>query len=107
MTTNIPPFYVGQEVEAVRGHRFYKIGDKFKVTSVFKRKCGCGYDITIGITFPTSFDSVCWFCRDEESFQSNSEIPFGTRDFRAIAPKFESITLSEILELETPLISQS
>lgn len=99
---NIPPFYVGQEVECIKSHLwgFISKGQKFVVTGVYKFCC-C-WQVTVGVDTGW-MDSTCNKC-NHVSNHKNNEFPFAASLFSPIITNFESISLNKVLELETPLI---
>jgi hypothetical protein len=96
---NIAPFYVGQEVVAVRDHyNYFKKGQEFIVTGL-RRCCKCNpWIISIGIPsiMPENGCRECNF-----RFPSECEIFFSASRFRAKTPAFEAITYSKVMEQET------
>lgn len=101
--TSIPPFYVGQEVVAVRNQPDgdFKKGDTFKVTSCFFG-C-CSWEVTVGI-YDTNFESICNICSGGISFYGKHEAPYHASAFAPITSTFQPITLEKVLEEETKLI---
>lgn len=97
----IPPFYVGQEIVAIRDHSqgAFKKGDEFKVTSIKKSLCGCNlWLVTIGILAPTKPATKCRRCGAITGY--HVEWLFGTDNF---APKIEIgefVSMKEVLQLE-------
>lgn len=96
----IMPFYVGQEVEAIKNHSnlMFKKGDKFVVTGVVKSPCCNVFKITIGV-IGTGFMN-CLICNTRYGPTRSRECEFDYKAFRAITSQFQSITYSEVLETE-------
>lgn len=97
---SIAPFYVGQEVVAVRDHSEgdYKKGDEFKVTGV-RSGCKCTpWIISIGIknNKPLNGCSSCVFF-----FFSADEAFFGAKNFAPKIESYQAITYSKVMEQET------
>lgn len=94
----IPPFYVGQEVEAIVDHPdgvFVK-GDRFLINTV--GVFCCGFVVTVGIPHDGSYNrSQCWICKRSRSKIGN-EWMFSHTRFRAITPAFSEISFSEVME---------
>jgi len=94
--TEIPPFYIGQEVVAIRDHEgWFKKGDEFRITSITPSQCACpGWEVTIGITDGDEFfhcDDCGQLCR-----QNVGEIISPADHFR---PKLEIKTFISMKEL--------
>jgi hypothetical protein len=103
MENNLPPFYVGQRVVALRSIGCVKKGKEYVVLGLFKcTKCHVWYvqhthakGVVLNDKFPC--------CGN----------PIVTKDYRAASAKhfapieenFQSITLEKVLEQETKLIS--
>lgn len=105
---NLPPFYVGQKVEAIEdivsrnGYgsvvRIYaKKGDHFPVLGL--KKC-CRWNVDIGLK--QIDDSLCHGCK--APFDSGP-VFCDARLFRVITENFQSITCKEVEAIESPLIS--
>lgn len=95
---NLPPFYVGQKVIAVRSHSqgVFNKGDVFTVTGVI-RKC-CGWNVSIGIpsTKPSWHCGIC-----DRSHHSETEWFFSQRMFTTAQEKnFPLMTFTQIKETE-------
>jgi len=85
---NLPPFYVGQRVVALVSSAAptmvpYEKGDEFTVSKFAKSKAGEWHMSFIG--------------RPEDEF-------YDCNNFAPIESTFSAITLSEVIEIETPLI---
>jgi len=100
---DIPPFYIGQEIVAIRDHSqgVFKKGDEFRITSISKASCSCKgkWLVTIGIP-KTSSLAKCHFCYTILEI-TGSEWVFGSLNF---APKFklgEFVSMKEVVQLET------
>ena len=101
---NFPPFYPGQRVVCIDDSRNdpyefpFKKGDELIALSC--RRCTCGiWMVDIGVQWPTG--SSC-HCGDI----TNGPIwwLYAAR-FVPIEEKFESISLTKVYEIESPLIS--
>lgn len=103
MMEQMMPFYVGQEVEAVRSHSegAFKKGDRFVVQSV-TNYCRCGWLVAIGIQDP-SFEGIegyvyiCSGCGAKDNYIPN-QWKFKHTNFRAITPAYEAVTFEKIEE---------
>jgi hypothetical protein len=87
-------FYVGQSVEAVVSHHqgAFKKGDRFKITSVIKRDCGCA-SVTVGI--PSTSDwSRCTRCNFEQP--SLAEWSFSPGRFRPLQERTISLSVHSL-----------
>ena len=97
MGSQIPPFYVGQEVEAIRNHSqgCFKKGDRF-IVSGYRYAC-CTMVITIGIKKSRPLNQcVCGAI----SHSVSDEWEFAYYNFRALNPQFEAISFTKVLETE-------
>jgi hypothetical protein len=84
MAICIPPFYIGQEIIAIKNHSqgFFKKGDEFIVTGIIKT-C-CSFSVSVGITATTD-EGQCMRCG--AIYKLNSESLFNSHCF---APKIET-----------------
>lgn len=98
---NIPPFYVGEEVEAIETHSqgAFNKGDKFTITSI-SEGC-CEWNVTIGISNNTMY-SRCPEC-GAHSIQKGEWI-FKASRFRSLQTNFQQITYKAVLEETQPMI---
>lgn len=97
---DIPPFYVGQEIVAIKDHPglgLYKKGDEFIVNAIYKG-C-CEWMIDIGI--PKMRLAKCFICntiKEDDGF-------FGVRNF---APKHnllgEFISMKEFADKQLEIV---
>ena len=100
---SIPPFYVGQEIVAVRNHSegLYKKGKKYIVMAI-RKTCSCYWDISIGISTQRQF-CLCPICGKDniptEGIQWHQHIAFAP-----ITSTFQTIEYTEVLELEKPMV---
>lgn len=93
------PFYVGQEVEAVKTHSqgHFKKGDKFSITGVYKSDCLCpGWDVTIGVQYTRPVHH-CSKCRIY-NIPNVGEHRFYSGLFRPITPAMQAVTFEKITE---------
>jgi uncharacterized protein YqfB (UPF0267 family) len=94
---NLPPFYAGQEVVAVRDHSqlAYMKGDEFVVKSIY-RDC-CQWLITVGKKSSAEY-VTCTVCKVRRRKHSD-DYEFGASGF---APKQElkmkTLTFSEVMK---------
>jgi len=102
MKDNLPPFYVGQKVVAlqdcicpVNGYVFFKKGQEFTVKEL--HLC-CMWKVDVGVLLDRARE--CPHC-NEVSYKVTW---FEPTYFAPIETTFQSITLSEVIEIETPLI---
>lgn len=103
MKKNLPPFYVGQMVVAIKGHSqgIYKKGQEFVVLGLYKSNCGC-WNINVGIK--SRAPKTYCITHPETIWLNNGESAFGASGFAPIEETFQSITLEKVLENETSLI---
>lgn len=103
---NLPPFYVGQRVVAVKDNidRLFKKGDCFTVTGIIKSVCKCNdWDVNVGIS-KVSNSLECTVCKT--IWENTTKYAwFSFRRFAPIEENFQSISLEKVLEEETKLIS--
>lgn len=99
----IPPFFIGQEVVAIKDHSkgSFKKGDEFKITGLFK--CCCGWNVTIGIRDNSGYpqEAICGSCGRGEIIGVRVEWRYNSKIF---APKHNYgafISMSEAVQLET------
>lgn len=101
MNIEIPPFYVGQEIVAIKDHsvKVFKKGEEYVVTGI-EKGC-CVWLITIGISSDKSVYS-CKRCGGR-FFKSNSECRFNAACFSPKIEIKEFISLAKLAEktLET------
>lgn len=94
------PFYVGQEVEAVRDHSqmAYKKGQRFTIKAI-RIECKCGWMVDIGISDPCYKGGPSGKCRTcGVSSQWSGEWLFHSCNFRAITPAMQAVTFEKITE---------
>jgi hypothetical protein len=87
-------FYVGKKVIAITNSDTWSKGDTFEVLAI-KSGCHCACLLDIGLDYPTSCP-VCSY--------GDSKSWFDAKCFAPIHTDFQSITLTKIIEIETPLI---
>lgn len=94
---DIPPFYISQEIVAIRDHSqgAFKKGDEFKVTSIGK-SC-CTWIITIGIK--ATGVPVCTLCGKYRKYTGEWE--FRTDSFAPKVQLGEFVSMKEVVQLET------
>lgn len=111
---NLPPFYVGQKVVALASGSsgsFNVVKDNiytvaFCITNMCKKSCkhSCDWDIGL-LEFPAKKDtSFCARCDMETRHTGKYYFIASSKYFAPIESTFQSISLTEVLELETPLI---
>lgn len=98
---NIPPFYVGQKVVAIRNHStgLFKKGDTFNITGIFMSDCSCKeWEVTVGVVTdkPKVCCAVCGETYEKKSYQSE----FKAYCFAPIIENFEAISFEKVLEQE-------
>jgi len=101
---NFAPFYVGQEVVAIKNSTvtgLFKKGSTFKVLDITMCSCGA-WKIDIG--FITDAQKIICHKCDVRTISTGVHWAAAI-SFAPITSTFKSITLSKVLELETPLIS--
>lgn len=102
------PFYIGQRVVVIESHpdELFKKGDEFIITDIKKGLCKCNnWNVQIGEIFGKGRGSHCTICNTKIS--SSGILWFFANRFAPIEEKFESISLYEIIETETALISKN
>jgi len=89
----IPPFYVGQEVEAIKDHSGgkFKKGQRFIVEEI--SQCRSSFAIKIGIYAEKGH---VWECR--QCGKQMESMHYIASCFRALTPEYEAISFSKILE---------
>ena len=98
-------FYIGQNVVAIRDHKFglFKEGDKFTVLNIKKSFCGCCSQL-IDIGKERKFDSDIFYCSicEKESAISGLIAWFGSYNFAPLETYRESysIAIELVQELE-------
>lgn len=105
---NLPPFYVGQKVVCIcpEVYRVWPKGQTFTVAD--NGKClNCGeWHTAIKETVLSHIGNIdCTFCRASTSMKSGIFMGTDSKSFAPIQENFQSISLEQVLELETPLIS--
>lgn len=98
---NLPLFYVGQKVVAIKDHSqwSFKKGDEFVVRGIKPKPCGCaGWDINIGISntrdYSTIYCSLCGIKRSWDGYYCASCFaPIQQAKFPLIT--FEAIKVKE------------
>ena len=100
MSSKLAPFYVGQKVVCVKTLIASVLvkGNNYTVTGVFKKSCGCGYQITVGILSPSdkSRGTRCCNC-NKVNEDKTFEWPFNSACFAPIEKQnLPLITLTQI-----------
>jgi len=95
----IPPFYAGQEVEAVKtAEPLILKGGKYIVHDCYN-KCGHGFTVEIeGAMSPINYPLHCNVCGSKQPIKAGKFFKFNPDCFRAITPQYEAISFSKILE---------
>jgi len=95
-------WYIGQDIVAVKGCKYFKSGDDFKINGLKSPFCKCGYIlIDIGIV-DSSYDGIrCGKCKAQAEF--NGVLWFSERLFVPLDPIKEAI--SNLIE-ETLTVKQ-
>lgn len=99
---SLPPFYIGQEIEAIENHpsgHLFKKGDRFTVIGIEKGLCKCSneWNVQIGLTGKNG-GTRCVVCKT--SISNSGLLWFLSTRFRAITPKFQEISFSKVIEKE-------
>lgn len=96
MDNQIPPFYVGQEVEAIVSHPHgaFTKGQRFIVKQIIKN-C-CGHSIDVGIK-NSNIGVYCFTCK-KVILDISEYWFFDSNRFRALTPEYEAISFSKVLE---------
>lgn len=105
MKEQFQPFYVGQEVEAIKDHSqgAFKKGDRFIVDEVLKSTCKCGcWCVKVGVGSLGMKTGECTKCGYNKIHIDINNVPFRHDRFRAITPAFQSITFEKVIE-ENPV----
>ncbi|HET8963745.1 MAG TPA: hypothetical protein VFM99_07605 [Chitinophagales bacterium] len=98
MNNNIPPFFVGQRVVAIKDHSqgVFKNGDEFVITSIFPG-C-CQWLVTIGI--PVNLDKTeCTLCGTIHN-SPKKERYFGSSSFAPVIEEFIQMTYKQCINAE-------
>ena len=104
---NIPPFYPGQKVVAIKtSGRHYPTGMQFikdETYTVIKCvQCTCGKWMIVCKELPVPDNAGNVWCHTQ------CDLPYCSGDakyFRPVVEDFQSITLTEVIKIESPLIS--
>jgi hypothetical protein len=101
------PFYIGQRVVAIINHSkgMFKKGDEFIIMGIERGNCMCNkWLVRLNTNFGYSNGPVCRKC----NIKTDPPYTWINADrFAPIEEKFESISLYEIIETETALISKN
>jgi hypothetical protein len=105
---NLPPFYVGQKVVAVKDTISLKKGKEYVILDIKAAYCKCGWHVDIGLPlrYPNSKTFKCGKCNAEGVLPPDA---FGKEwiNYHLFAPvqeNFQSISFEKVIEKETPLI---
>lgn len=98
---NLPPFYVGQRVVALVDG-FLKKGQVYTVKGCHKQ-C-CHWLVDVGLTSPVTIDLYCCPGKPPLRLVEGGLLCPESVCFAPIESTFSAITLSEVIEIETPLI---
>ena len=108
---NLPPFYPGQKVVSLINSITAKLkkGDIITVVTCIENPCTCGSRWQVAIKeFPsTKFQS---YCPCKASIINHIGVPYMLGDSSHFAPieeKFNHISLSKVIEIETCLVSEN
>lgn len=103
---NLPPFYVGQKVVAIKDHsqcRFKK-GDPFIITAIYQAPC-CGiWLVEIGILAVHNYWR-CVPCNTGGQKYRSPQAVFNSASFAPIFENFQEISYSEVVKEEKRLVS--
>jgi len=108
---NLPPFYPGQKVVSLIDVSSVNLkkGDILTVVECIKSKCSCGGGWIVALKeYP--YDAEQGICDDCGSITLHLGISFATLRVVYLAPleeKFEHISLSKVIEIETCLVSEN
>lgn len=95
-----PPFYVGQEIVAIRSDNEYndfKKGDMFRVTSILFM-C-CQWFVTIGKVFGNEYEnSRCRDCGHMLKIIPGTEEPFRATNFAPVFRNYVKMTFKKCAE---------
>lgn len=107
---NLPPFYIGQKVVCVKtsanklGMSVIK-GEVYVIKALIKCNCGL-WKCDVGVRHSIQGNSYCGYCG--YTFAQIGGVGWCNCNlFAPIESQFQSISLSEILEKETELISSN
>lgn len=100
---NIPPFYPGQKVAILVSTPLAKEGDVFTVKSIWKF-C-CVWLVDIGLVCPATHTRRCNEHSTPLHLVKGEMMPVQAEVLTPVHPDFQSITLTEVIKIESPLIS--
>lgn len=107
---NLPPFYPGQKVVSLVASSIYKLKKGDIVTVLYCEKCRCSCD-SGWVVFIKEFvgKNGSYFCKTCKLKATESEThAYGYSDnFAPLEEKFEHISLSKVIEIETCLVSEN
>lgn len=106
-TFEIPPFYIGQEIVAIKDHSqgAFKKGDEFIVTDCYRNNCKCKmWGVTIGINHTTSSHN-CTACNTYNLTNLSKEWFFNVTCFAPKIQLSEFVSLKQFSEQQLELIS--
>lgn len=104
---NLPPFYPGQKVVALESapSGIIKKGDIFTVHSCMNFGCSCGWHVFLN-EFPRYSD--CYYSCKHKDHHDTPKFGGGfAYRFAPLEEKFEHISLSKVIEIETCLVSEN
>lgn len=99
---NLPPFYVGQRVVALKNGFFHIKGEKYTVAEMmFCSSC----KVWSVLTSENSFEPASiYHCDCGANLKSTIYVGGNAKYFAPIEENFQSISIEKVLEKETPLI---
>ncbi len=101
----LPPFFVGQRVVAIKNHpapwNMFTKGVEYSVTSIFRSPCKCSHwYVTIGVSNPYG-GSICRICKTTTLYRG--EMRFNSSYFAPIEDSFEEISFEQAIAVEKKL----
>ncbi len=100
---DLPPFYVGQELVAIKDHEdgYFKKGDEFNVITIQKSNCKCpGWDVSVGLLCRTVMQH-CSVCMSMDLETQSGFALFHSTNFAPKLPAYEFVSMKEVVQLET------
>jgi len=108
---NLPPFYPGQKVVSLKYSKQVncKKGDILTVVKCIKSPCTCGsgWDVAIKEFIAPKDFSKCVKCGVKVEHTGLFYYVGDAKNFAPLEEKFEHISLSKVIKIETCLVSEN
>lgn len=100
--SNLPPFYVGQKVVALKTMKFILKDNTYTVANCFQCKKCKEWHVLLSEFIEKSNAHYTCYCGD--TFDNLQNAGAGAKRFAPIEEKFQSISFKEVIKIESPLI---